>query len=458
MPIYRKSSEVPVPADELFRWHERPAAFDRLMLPGTNYELVRDKGGIKEGGLKQIKLRKGPFWLTWEAHHYGYKEGREFRDYQFSGPFSGWEHTHRTVPLDGEMSRLEDEVNWRLPLHPIGYPLLGWAVKHRIESMFAFRHERTRRDVTRHHAYADREPLRVAVSGSTGLVGSALVNFLRAGGHDVERLVRHNERYADEISWNPKTGELDPKDLRGKQAVVHLAGEPLFGFRWDEEKKRRIRRSRVNGTRTLSETLARMQRPPKVMVCASAIGFYGQRGDEVLTEESAPGEGFLADVCEEWEEATAPAKEAGIRVVSLRIGIVLSPEGGALKQMLPVFKLGLGGRLGSGEQWMSWIALDDLVGIIYRALQDKELSGPYNATSPRPVTNREFAKTLGSVLNRPAVIPVPEKVITGVLGEMGEEMLGSVRVVPDRLESEHNFRFATPDLEDALRFELARMR
>jgi hypothetical protein len=255
--------------------------------------------------------------------------------------------------------------------------------------------------------------------------------------------------------WDPDTGAVEP-GLDGVDAVVHLAGESVAGGRWTEARKRRIRESRVRPTRLLCETLARQRTPPRVLVCASAIGYYGDRGDQVLREESAPGAGFLPEVCRKWEAAAEPAARRGIRVVHLRIGLVLSPKGGALAAMLPVFRLGLGGPVGAGAQWMSWIGIDDTLGAILHALMNEALAGPVNAVAPAPVTNREFAKTLARVLRRPAVLPFPAFAARLLLGQMADELLlASARVEPARLRATgYAFRDAT--LEGALRRLLAR--
>ena len=300
--------------------------------------------------------------------------------------------------------------------------------------------------------------MKIVVTGATGLVGSALIPSLVAEGHEVTRLVRRSSPAAGEgvrdVLWNPAEGKLNADELAGHDAAVHLAGESV-AERWTEEKKRRIKQSRVQGTRLLAETVARLRPKPRVLVCASAIGFYGgDRGEEVLTEESAPGGDFLADVCREWEAAAEPARAAGVRTAHLRIGVVLSEEGGALAKMLPPFRLGAGGRVGSGRQWMSWIALDDVVGIIKRALADESVEGPVNTVAPNAVRNEEFTKTLGRVLSRPTVFPVPEFAVKLMFGEMGETLLlGSARVEPARLRA-HGYSFAFPELEGALRHAL----
>jgi uncharacterized protein len=296
--------------------------------------------------------------------------------------------------------------------------------------------------------------MNVLVTGAGGLIGSALVPALTTGGHSVRKLTRSTPSGADEYRWDPAAGHIEPPALAGLDAVVHLAGERVAG-RWTADKKERILRSRVDGTRTVSEALASLANPPRVLVCASGINYYAQRGDEVLTEESPGGDSFLAEVVREWEAASRPAEEAGIRVVRLRLGIVLSPAGGALRTMLRPFRLGVGGRLGSGRQWTSWISIDDVVGAIHHALVTEELTGAANTVAPNPVTNADFAKTLGRVLRRPALFAVPSPALRLVLGEFSQEALGSVRATPKRLR-ETGYQFRLPDLEQALRHVLGR--
>ncbi|MEE8200800.1 MAG: TIGR01777 family oxidoreductase [Candidatus Acidoferrales bacterium] len=298
--------------------------------------------------------------------------------------------------------------------------------------------------------------MKIGVSGSTGLVGSALVPFLTTSGHQVVRLVRSKPN-PGEVYWSPGEGRLDASGLEGLEAVVHLAGENITG-RWTPAKKARIRESRVQGTQLLAGTLAELAQPPKVLVCASAIGYYGDRGEEVLQEASPPGSNFLAEVCQAWEAASQPAAQKGIRVVSLRIGVVLSPRGGALGQMLLPFKLGVGGKIGSGRQYLSWIAIDDLVGVIHHALTTDSLQGPVNTVAPQAVTNLEFTKTLGRVLGRPTLFPLPAFAARWAFGQMADELLlASARVEPARLKAS-GYVFRTPDLEGALRHLLGKTR
>jgi len=294
--------------------------------------------------------------------------------------------------------------------------------------------------------------MQVLVSGASGLVGSALVPALENAGHSVVRLVRRSPA-ANEVRWDP-AGGIEAGALEGFDAVVHLAGESIAG-RWTAAKKSRIRDSRVQGTSTLAAALARVSRP-KVMVCASAIGIYGDRGDEVLREESAPGSDFLAEVGKQWEAATESAAGAGIRVVSLRTGMVLSSRGGALARMLPPFRMGAGGRIGSGQQWMSWIALDDLVAVIQHALATDSLRGPVNTVAPNPVTNAEFTTALGAALHRPAIFPLPAFMVRLMFGEMGEALLLSSQRVDCGKLLASGYRFRHSEIRPALQALLAR--
>lgn len=300
--------------------------------------------------------------------------------------------------------------------------------------------------------------MNILVSGSTGLVGTALISALTATGHEVVRLVRSKSRSPSKelIGWNPEAGDIDAAGLEGLDAVVHLAGEPIASGRWNAAKKARIRDSRIQGTKLLCDAIARAAKPPGVLVCASAIGFYGDRGDEVLTETSAAGKGFLAEVCRDWEAATAPARQHGIRVINVRFGVILSTKGGALAKMLTPFKMGVGGIIGSGKQYMSCIAIDDCVGAIQHILATPSVSGPVNVVGPVPMTNYEFTKTLGKVLARPTIVPMPAFAARLALGEMADELLlSSDRVEPKKLvESGFAFRFS--EVESALRHVLGK--
>lgn len=297
--------------------------------------------------------------------------------------------------------------------------------------------------------------MKIAIAGASGLIGIALVARLKSDGHEIIRLVRPPlPSTEDRIAWDPEMGVLNPDELNGVDAVINLAGENIASLRWTEKKKQKIRDSRIKGTQLLAKTLAEMENPPKIWINASAIGFYGNRGSETLHEKSLPGEGFLSEVCQEWEKATQPAIDKGVRVAQLRFGMVISRAGGALARMLLPFKLGLGGTIGSGEQWISWILIDDAVDAICFTLQNDELKGPVNVVAPDAVTNKEFTKTLGKVLGRPTALPMPSFLVKLLFGEMGNAlMLSSSVVAPIELE-EKGFKFRFPELDGALSYIL----
>lgn len=442
---------MPVPSAVLFHWHSNPGALERLLPPWQDVRVEQKTGGIENGDRVVLSIGLGAARIKHVAEHRHYQEGVSFQDVQLKGPFAHWQHTHRMQPIDTKSSVLEDDVHYALPLPA----RIGNApFRRQLDRMFEFRHQRTMLDLRAHERFKDHEMKHILVSGASGLIGSDLAAFLTTGGHRVTPLSR-SDHSADTVRWSPSDGKIEADKLYQFDAVVHLAGESIIG-RWNEAKKQRIRESRVQGTRLLCETLARLPDGPKTLVCASATGIYGNRGDEILTEESSRGEGFLADVCEEWEAACEPARLAGIRVVNVRIGLVLTPKGGLLGTLLPLFKSGLGGRVGHGRQWMSWIAIDDLIDIFHAGIMDETLRGSVNAVSPNPVTNNEFTKTLGNVLHRPTFLPVPRFGVKAVLGESADELaLASARVIPAKLKQRgHSFRFE--DLDPALRFLLGK--
>ena len=448
---FQRRTRIAAPAEAVFAWHTRPGALERLVPPWERVAVQERTGGIENGARVFLRVQAGPIRLRWVAVHHDVIAGRQFCDRQDRGPFRYWRHRHRFEPDGPAACQLEDEVEYALPLGPLGTIVAGGRVREKLQRMFGYRHAVAKDDIEAHAARKGLAPMYVVVSGSRGLVGSALVPFLTAGGHRVTRLVRGMAAGTDETAWDPARGLVDASRLDGVDAVVHLAGENIAAGRWTPARKAEIRRSRVDGTRNLCEVLARLPRPPRVLVSASAIGFYGNRGAEILTEESFPGAGFLADVCREWEAATERASGAGIRVVNLRFGMVLSPRGGALQKLLLPFRLGMGGRIGDGRQFTSWIALDDAVGAIHHAICEESVRGPVNAVAPGPVSNAEFTRTLARVLRRPTLLPVPAFAARLAFGEMADALLlAGARVLPTRLQAS-GYRFRFPELEGALR-------
>jgi len=292
--------------------------------------------------------------------------------------------------------------------------------------------------------------MKILVSGSHGLVGKTLIKALEIDGNEIYRLVRHAPDSSKEIEWSPERYSIAISMIEGFDAVCHLAGESIASGRWSDEKKLKIRESRTKGTKLLSDALANLRRPPKTLISASAIGYYGNRGDEVLTEASAPGSDFLSEVCVEWEKATEHATTMGIRVVNTRFGIILDKEGGALAKMLPPFRMGIGGRIGDGRQWMSWIALDDVVGALKFVLANEALSGPVNFVAPNPVTNAEFTKALGQALSRPTFFPIPAFGVRLAFGEMADALLLSSQKVAPKTLQDAQYQFRYPELRNAL--------
>jgi len=451
---YRRSTVVDAPRKHVFDLHARPGAFERLAPPWSPTSVAARTGRpLEPGSQVDLRVKVGPVWNRWLAEHDAWEPGFMFSDHQVIGPFRSWEHTHH-FDDEGAQTRLGDIIRYSLPFGVLGRLGAGYATR-QIERMFAYRHRVTAGDLRFHTRYGG-EAMHVLMTGSHGLIGSALTSFLGGGGHQVRPLQRGTSPDPGAAVWNPAAGTFSPGAFDGIDAVVHLAGESIASGRWTEARKTSIRESRVIGTRHLCEALGKLETPPKVLVAASAIGFYGERGDELLDESAPPGSGFLPDVCQAWEEAVAPARDRGIRVVHLRTGIVLSPLGGALAKMLTPFQFGVGGVLGSGDQYMSWIALDDMLGIVLKALTDTSVSGPVNAVAPNAVTNREFTKILGRVLRRPTIFPVPAFAVRLLFGEMGDALLlASTRVAPTRL-NQAGFEFAYPDLEGALRHTLGR--
>ena len=443
--------------EEVFAWHERPGALERVTPPWGHVTVLKKEGGIRDGAKVVLQIRQGPASFRWELRHTDFKQNRQFKDIQVSGPLKSWEHTHRFTPQDGGGSVLEDEIDLQPPLGAAGGLLAPGLVKHELARLFQFRYRRLFTDLARHAQYAEKDRLTVAITGASGLIGSNLRHFLTTGGHRVIPLVRDSRKLGEDgIFWNPGAGEIDKEGLARADAVVHLAGASIADGRWTSARKKVIRESRIKGTELIARTMAELRGGPRTLVSASAIGYYGNRGDGRVDETVGPGKGFLAEVVQDWEAATRPAERAGVRVVRLRTGVVISPAGGALGQMLLPFKMGVGGRLGSGTQYFSWVDLDDVVGSILHCLMVPSLSGPVNVTGPNPVTNATFTSVFGRVLGRPTVLPVPSLAVKAAFGQLGQEaLLWGQRVFPTKLEKS-GFDFFYEGVEESLRFQLGR--
>ncbi len=450
--IFSSRVELPVSAMDAFAWHTRKGALERLTPPWEPARVLQHDG-VHDGARTILEVALGPTHQRWIAEHSEVVPGKGFVDEQVEGPFSRWRHTHRFVELGEARCALEDHIEYRLPFGGLGRFFGGGYTEGRLARMFAYRHAVLLDDLRRHAAYPGKR-LRVAITGQSGMLGRSLTAMLVTGGHEVLPVVRRAP-LAGEIAWDPQAGTIEREKLVGVDAVVHLAGDNIAEGRWTDEKKARVRDSRVQGTTLIAETLARLEGGPKVLVSASAIGWYGDR-PELVDEASAPGKGFLPEVCELWERSADPARAAGLRVVHPRIGIVLSLEGGALAKLSAAFSAGIGGRVGKGDQGMSWIALDDVVGALHAALLDPMLEGPVNLTAPYPVDNVTFVRTLGDVMHRPSALPLPGAAVKLMFGEMGERLLlDGAFVKPSQLEASRH-RFSYPELDGALRHLLGR--
>ncbi len=431
-------------------------ALHRLLPPWEKVDVQRNfSGPITKGSVITLKVPiAGPLRCTWKALHTEVSPTSHFVDIQEGGPFSHWEHEHRFEPSSDSTCIMKDTITYALPLSPIADLLCGKMVESKLERMFTYRHTTVKNDLTCISNY-DLPPKKILLAGASGLIGKTLQSFLSTAGHTVITLVRREPRNEHEREWNPSSETLSPEIFNDIDVVIHLSGEPI-AQRWTEATKKKILKSRVDSTSLLAKAMSMASSKPKCLLTASGIGYYGDRGDSLLTEEESAGELFLSEVAQKWEAATLPAQDAGIRTAHMRFGAVLTPAGGALAKMLLPFKLGLGGRLGSGRQYFSWIALDDLLYALYHLIAREELSGAFNFCAPQETRNADFCNTLAKTLNRPCLFPVPEIVLKTGLGQMADELLlASTRAVPQKLV-DSGFSFQFPELHLALAHMLGR--
>jgi len=447
---FTKQSLINAPIEDVFKWHTRAGALERLSPPWEPIEVIEQHGGINKGASVLMKMKAGPFHYRWAAEHTDYHKNRLFKDRQKRGPFASWNHTHTFQDDQSGGCLMQDQIEYALPADPFTRPFVP-VIRKKLERIFHYRHTTLAYDLALHQTRRSKPPLNILISGASGLIGSAIIPFFTTGGHSVTRLVRKKTASLNQVSWDPRAGKLEPSQLENRDVVINFSGENIGQGRWSDAKKRIIIESRTRTTALIAETIAGLEKPPKVLINASAIGYYGNQGDLPLTEDAGCGDAFISQVCRDWEKAAAPAQKKGIRVVFLRLGVVLAPGGGALEKMLLPFKMGLGGKFGSGRQYMSFIGIDDVIGSVWHIINHDALEGPVNIVAPRPVTNLEFTQTLGKVLKRPTMFSVPEIAVRSVFGEMGKELLlASTRVEPQKLTAS-GYKFRNPDLEDVLR-------
>ena len=461
MPKFSYQAEHNATKEEIWNWYNSPGAFRRIM-PEWEGIIPLNAGALENGEETIFKVSLGPIKQKWVARHHSVVTGETFADRMMKGPFGAWNHVHRFEAKGEGKTTIFDDVEYKLPVHFLTGWSAGMTVLPRMRQMFKYRSTRVDSDVKQIQATKEMPRQKVLVSGSTGMIGLQLCAFLETAGHDVYRLLRLKTKLPADVNsekvirWNDLTGEVLEGDMNGFDSVIHLAGAGIGDKRWSKKRKNLIRDSRIIPTENLSRILASLDKPPKALLSGSAIGFYGDRGSDILDEDSTTGTDFLSEICSEWENATAQAKDAGIRVVNLRTGIVVSPLGGALSKLLLPAKMGGGGPVGGGKQIQSWISLDDEVFAIHHLMMTESCNGPYNLTAPNPVPQKQFAKVLGRVIRRPAFMPLPGFMIRIMFGEMGQKLvLEGQHVKPTRLQ-ESGFEFTHSDLEPCLRNCLGR--
>ncbi len=456
---FNYQSKISAKLNDVFDWHLKPNVFERLCPPWVNVKINAQGKVDEENSTVYLTIAKFGLKFKLILAHKNFKQYAQFTDTQISGPFAFYEHNHVFEKGDANNTTLiNDRISFALPLTSLSFIVSELIIKPDFLRLFKYRERIIQNAMADFIKYEGEKNMQIAITGTNGLIGRHLKNYLTANGHKVLPLVRskNTDSNPDSIYWNPDKNEIDKDKLEGLDCIIHLGGENIANSPWTSAQKEKIINSRVAGTRLLSKTIAELKQKPSLFICASAIGYYGDRQNESLDEKSLPGQGFLADLCKQWESACKDAIDSQIRVVNLRIGLVLSKDGGVLAKILPIFNLGGGGILGNGRQYMSWIAIDDILSSILHIIHSENISGPVNLVSPNPVTNNEFTKILGKVLHRPTIFPVPSFGLKLLLGQMADELLlASSKVYPKKLE-DSGYKFKYDSLETALRHLLGR--
>ena len=455
MARFQKVSQLPVSADAAYDWHMRAGAFARLSPPFENVRLKESDPELKEDSVAVLEISEGPIKVEWTAKHSDFMTGRSFKDVQVKGPFDKWIHTHRFEPCsEGESCTLTDDIEYRMPFFQSLNPIAIAVLENKLEKVFRYRHSTTQADMQLLSTRSEQRKKKVCVVGGSGLIGSSLVPFLLTQGHDVTVMTRtpgSAGAQVKEILWSLEEKKIPQDELEGLDVLINLSGEDITSGAWNAEKKVSIRRSRVSSTRFLVNTMKQLESPPELFINASAIGYYGSSTSHRVSEEESPGDGFLSSVCQEWEAEASKAEAVVNRSVVLRLGVVLTPRGGILSRLLPIFQTGAGGVIGDGTQYMSWISIDDVLGVIEQCFYENSIHGPLNAVAPAAVTNRQFTHSLGRVLLRPTLVPIPEAALEFAFGEMAREtMLSSCHASSAKVEATR-YEFRHPELEQALR-------
>ena len=430
-------------------------------------EIIDHTGGINNDDNSIFRIKLGPITFKWVAKHFGYIHNLQFQDKMIKGAFKKWIHTHSFIPQDQNQCIIEDKIDYMPRFGKIGSKIIQKRIQNYLNQLFIYR-ERILVNDTILEKMTREKGKNILITGSHGLIGSSLIPLLTyIGGHKITRLVRkinNNNTYSSpttnkedkkSIFWYPEYDKLDHNELEGFDIIIHLAGENIFG-RWTDIKKQRIFNSRVGSTKLLAKSLTKLSNPPSLLICASAIGYYGDRPNEYITEDSIPGKGFLSEVCQKWEKATQDVTEIGIRVVNTRFGVVLTPKGGILQKLLSPFKLGLGITIGNKDQYISWVSIEDVIKSIFYSISNTSIKGPVNVVSPKPITNLEFSDTLKKIFNPKLSVSINQNIPKLIFGEMSKEVLSTnTYVIPKRLIST-GYKFFNSELEDSLRFLLGK--
>ena len=431
-------------------------------------EIIDHTGGINNDDNSIFRIKLGPITFKWVAKHFGYIHNLQFQDKMIKGPFKKWIHTHSFIPQDQNQCIIEDKIDYMPRFGKIGSKIIQKRIQNYLNQLFIYR-ERILVNDTILEKMTREKGKNILITGSHGLIGSSLIPLLtNVGRHKITRLVRkinNNNTYSSpttnkedkkSIFWYPEYDKLDHNELEGFDIIIHLAGENIFG-RWTDIKKQRIFNSRVGSTKLLAKSLTKLSNPPSLLICASAIGYYGDRPNEYITEDSIPGKGFLSEVCQQWEKATHDVTEIGIRVVNTRFGVVLTPKGGILQKLLSPFKLGLGITIGHKNQYVSWVSIEDVIKSIFYSITNTSIKGPVNVVSPKPITNLEFSDTLKKIFNPKLSVSINQNIPKLIFGEMSKEVLSTnTYVIPKRLIST-GYKFFNSELEDSLRFLLGKI-
>ncbi|MDN5868756.1 MAG: TIGR01777 family oxidoreductase, partial [Candidatus Nitrosocosmicus sp.] len=458
--VFVKRTALLSNTEDVFEYHRREGALKRLIPPWSSIKVIKSDNDIKNGSVTILKLKYGPIGIKWIAQHLGYMQNRQFQDRMIKGPFKNWLHTHSFIPDEFSRCIMEDRIDYTPPLGTIGPKYINNAVQTNLHQLFHYRHRILNNDMRLWKLVGTGRRKRILIMGSNGLIGSSLIPLLQTvGEHQVIRMVRHSSSNTHSdlqvVKWDPEKDKINLDDLEGYDVIIHLGGENIFG-RWSDSKKQRIVESRVKTMRLLCNSIINLTNPPSTLICASAVGFYGNRGDEVLTEESTLGSGFLSDVCQKWEESTEIAKSIGVRVINTRFGMVLTPRGGILQKLVKpsIFKIGL--RMGKENQYISWVSIEDVIGSILYAINNSAVKGPINVVSPNPITMLNFSEILSRVLENKIMIPLNKRILKLVFGEFADNIvLSSSFVLPKKL-SYSGYPFMNTDLKDTLRFLLGR--